>query len=201
VRTVLVLSTHAARKAEDAKRGVGWDELRTQAAPCASDAFPPPFADGIAPPLPCRKARRAVIQPGGSIRDDENESPLPTKAGLAMVFTGCGTLGIKGLAANHSLRQSGGQRRFFTIQPIARLCAPFLSPSLAHATTERFLRPPRLSVEYGKVEASLLLLSHTARGRRFQIDSKTELERELAHLIGVTPGEVGEPVRITWTPA
>ena len=74
----------AARKAGDAQEAAGWDEPRTKGCVCASDAFFP-FADGL---LHAAKAgATAVIQPGGSIRDDEVIAAAD-EAGLAMVFTG-----------------------------------------------------------------------------------------------------------------
>lgn len=74
----------AARKADDAQAAAGWDEPRTKGCVCASDAFFP-FADGL---LHAAKAgATAVIQPGGSIRDDEVIAAAD-EAGLAMVFTG-----------------------------------------------------------------------------------------------------------------
>lgn len=74
----------AARKAEDAKEAAGWDELRTQGCACASDAFFP-FADGML--AAAAAGATAIIQPGGSIRDDEVIAAAD-EAGLAMVFTG-----------------------------------------------------------------------------------------------------------------
>ena len=74
----------AARKAEDAKNAAGWDELRTQGCACASDAFFP-FADGML--AAAAAGATAIIQPGGSIRDDEVIAAAD-EAGLAMVFTG-----------------------------------------------------------------------------------------------------------------
>ncbi len=74
----------AARKAGDAQASAGWDEPRTKGCVVASDAFFP-FADGL---LAAAKAgATAVIQPGGSIRDDEVIAAA-NKAGLAMIFTG-----------------------------------------------------------------------------------------------------------------
>lgn len=74
----------AARKADDAQATAGWDEPRTKGCVVASDAFFP-FADGL---LAAAKAgATAVIQPGGSIRDDE-VIKAADDAGLAMVFTG-----------------------------------------------------------------------------------------------------------------
>jgi len=58
----------AARKAEDAQAAAGWDTPRTQGCACASDAFFP-FADGML--AAAAAGATAIIQPGGSIRDDE----------------------------------------------------------------------------------------------------------------------------------
>lgn len=74
----------AARKAEDAQKEAGWAEPLTKGCVCASDAFFP-FPDGL---LQAAEAGAlAVIQPGGSIRDDEVIAAAD-EAGLAMVFTG-----------------------------------------------------------------------------------------------------------------
>jgi len=74
----------AARKAEDAAEAAGWPEPRTRGCVAASDAFFP-FPDGL---LQAAEAgATAVIQPGGSIRDDEVIAAA-NDAGLAMVFTG-----------------------------------------------------------------------------------------------------------------
>ncbi|MEL6386597.1 MAG: bifunctional phosphoribosylaminoimidazolecarboxamide formyltransferase/IMP cyclohydrolase [Pseudomonadota bacterium] len=74
----------AARKAEDAAEAAGWAEPRTRGCVAASDAFFP-FADGL---LQAADAgATAIIQPGGSIRDDEVIAAA-NAAGLAMVFTG-----------------------------------------------------------------------------------------------------------------
>jgi phosphoribosylaminoimidazolecarboxamide formyltransferase/IMP cyclohydrolase len=74
----------AAWKAEDAAEKAGWDKPRTIGSAVASDAFFP-FADGL---LAAAKAgATAVIQPGGSIRDNEVIAAAD-EAGLAMVFTG-----------------------------------------------------------------------------------------------------------------
>lgn len=74
----------AARKAEDAQEAAGWAEARTKGCVAASDAFFP-FPDGL---LQAASAgATAVIQPGGSIRDDEVIAAAD-EAGLAMVFTG-----------------------------------------------------------------------------------------------------------------
>ena len=74
----------AARKAEDAKEAAGWDELRTKGCACASDAFFP-FADGML--AAASAGATAIIQPGGSIRDDE-VIKAADEQGIAMVFTG-----------------------------------------------------------------------------------------------------------------
>ncbi len=74
----------AARKAEDAAEAAGWLAAKTKGCVAASDAFFP-FADGL---LQAASAGAvAVIQPGGSIRDDEVIAAAD-QAGLAMVFTG-----------------------------------------------------------------------------------------------------------------
>ena len=74
----------AALKAAEAAETHGWSEPRTVGSAVASDAFFP-FADGL---LAAAKAgATAVIQPGGSIRDDEVIAAADA-AGLAMVFTG-----------------------------------------------------------------------------------------------------------------
>ena len=74
----------AARKAQDAQETAGWTAPRTKGCVAASDAFFP-FADGL---LQAASAgATAVIQPGGSIRDDEVIAAAD-EAGLAMVFTG-----------------------------------------------------------------------------------------------------------------
>lgn len=74
----------AARKSEDAAREAGLAEPLAKGSVVASDAFFP-FADGL---LSAAEAgATAVIQPGGSIRDDEVIAAAD-EAGLAMVFTG-----------------------------------------------------------------------------------------------------------------
>ncbi|MDD7909455.1 bifunctional phosphoribosylaminoimidazolecarboxamide formyltransferase/IMP cyclohydrolase [Pseudovibrio exalbescens] len=74
----------AARKAEDAAEAAGHSEPLTKGCVVASDAFFP-FADGL---LSAAEAgATAVIQPGGSMRDDE-VIKAADEAGLAMVFTG-----------------------------------------------------------------------------------------------------------------
>ncbi|MXN65151.1 bifunctional phosphoribosylaminoimidazolecarboxamide formyltransferase/IMP cyclohydrolase [Stappia sp. GBMRC 2046] len=74
----------AARKAQDAAEAAGFGEPLTKGCVVASDAFFP-FADGL---LSAAEAgATAVIQPGGSMRDDE-VIKAADEAGLAMVFTG-----------------------------------------------------------------------------------------------------------------
>jgi len=74
----------AAWKAKDAADKAGWGEPRTIGSAVASDAFFP-FADGLLAAV--EAGATAVIQPGGSIRDDEVIAAADA-AGLAMVFTG-----------------------------------------------------------------------------------------------------------------
>ena len=74
----------AAAKAEDAARAAGLDTPLTRGSVVASDAFFP-FADGLLAAM--EAGATAVIQPGGSIRDDEVIAAAD-KAGIAMVFTG-----------------------------------------------------------------------------------------------------------------
>lgn len=74
----------AAWKAKDAAEKAGWAEPRTIGSAVASDAFFP-FADGLM--AAAGAGATAVIQPGGSIRDDEVIAAAD-EAGLAMVFTG-----------------------------------------------------------------------------------------------------------------
>ncbi len=74
----------AAWKAKDAAEKAGWDRPRTIGSAVASDAFFP-FADGLLAAV--EAGATAVIQPGGSIRDDEVIAAAD-QAGLAMVFTG-----------------------------------------------------------------------------------------------------------------
>jgi len=74
----------AARKAEDAQKSAGWDAPRTQGCACASDAFFP-FADGML--AAAAAGATAIIQPGGSIRDEE-VIKAADEQGIAMVFTG-----------------------------------------------------------------------------------------------------------------
>ncbi|MFN2099444.1 bifunctional phosphoribosylaminoimidazolecarboxamide formyltransferase/IMP cyclohydrolase [Altererythrobacter sp. MF3-039] len=74
----------AAMKAAEAAEKYGWEESRTVGSAVASDAFFP-FADGLI--SAAEAGATAVIQPGGSIRDDEVIAAAD-EAGLAMVFTG-----------------------------------------------------------------------------------------------------------------
>jgi phosphoribosylaminoimidazolecarboxamide formyltransferase/IMP cyclohydrolase len=74
----------AAWKAKDAAAVAGWAQPRTIGSSVASDAFFP-FADGLLAAV--EAGATAVIQPGGSIRDDEVIAAAD-EAGLAMVFTG-----------------------------------------------------------------------------------------------------------------
>jgi phosphoribosylaminoimidazolecarboxamide formyltransferase/IMP cyclohydrolase len=74
----------AAWKARDAAEKAGWDEPRTIGSAVASDAFFP-FADGLLAAV--EAGATAVIQPGGSIRDEEVIAAAD-EAGLAMLFTG-----------------------------------------------------------------------------------------------------------------
>ncbi len=74
----------AARKALDAAEAGGLEQPLTIGSVVASDAFFP-FADGLL--AAAEAGATAVIQPGGSMRDDEVIAAAD-KAGLAMVFTG-----------------------------------------------------------------------------------------------------------------
>ncbi|MCB8840663.1 bifunctional phosphoribosylaminoimidazolecarboxamide formyltransferase/IMP cyclohydrolase [Aurantimonas sp. VKM B-3413] len=74
----------AARKAEDAAKAAGLADPLTRGSVVASDAFFP-FADGLLAAV--EAGATAVIQPGGSMRDDE-VIKAADEAGLAMVFTG-----------------------------------------------------------------------------------------------------------------
>lgn len=74
----------AVRKSEDVSREAGLGAASVKGSVVASDAFFP-FADGL---LQAADAgATAVIQPGGSLRDDE-VIRAADEAGLAMVFTG-----------------------------------------------------------------------------------------------------------------
>ena len=74
----------AARKAVDAAEAAGEAEPLTKGSVVASDAFFP-FADGLL--AAAEAGASAVIQPGGSIRDEEVIAAAD-EAGLAMAFTG-----------------------------------------------------------------------------------------------------------------
>jgi phosphoribosylaminoimidazolecarboxamide formyltransferase/IMP cyclohydrolase len=71
-------------KAEDVAHANGWREPKTIGSVCASDAFFP-FPDGLL--QAAQAGSTAVIQPGGSIRD-EDVIKAADEAELAMVFTG-----------------------------------------------------------------------------------------------------------------
>ena len=74
----------AARKAEDAAEAAGIAEPATRGSVVASDAFFP-FADGLISAV--QAGATAVIQPGGSMRD-QDVIDAADEAGIAMVFTG-----------------------------------------------------------------------------------------------------------------
>ena len=74
----------AARKAEDAAKEAKASEPLTKGSVVASDAFFP-FADGLL--VAIEAGATAVIQPGGSMRDDEVIKAADDH-GIAMVFTG-----------------------------------------------------------------------------------------------------------------
>ena len=74
----------AAIKAKEAAETYGWVSPRTVGSAVASDAFFP-FADGLL--AAAEAGATAVIQPGGSMRDDEVIAAAD-EADLAMVFTG-----------------------------------------------------------------------------------------------------------------
>ncbi len=74
----------AARKAADMAEALGLAEPPTMGSVVASDAFFP-FADGLL--AAAEAGATAVVQPGGSVRDDEVIAAADA-AGLAMVFTG-----------------------------------------------------------------------------------------------------------------
>jgi phosphoribosylaminoimidazolecarboxamide formyltransferase/IMP cyclohydrolase len=74
----------AAIRAREAAEANGWPEPRTVGSAVASDAFFP-FADGLL--AAAEAGATAVIQPGGSIRD-EDVIAAADEAGLAMLFTG-----------------------------------------------------------------------------------------------------------------
>ena len=74
----------AAWKAAEAARAAGLDESLAKGAVVASDAFFP-FADGLLATI--NAGATAVIQPGGSVRDQDVIAAADA-AGVAMVFTG-----------------------------------------------------------------------------------------------------------------
>jgi phosphoribosylaminoimidazolecarboxamide formyltransferase/IMP cyclohydrolase len=74
----------AARKAGDTARDAGLPEPPTMGSVVASDAFFP-FADGLLAAI--EAGATAVIQPGGSVRDNEVIKAADDH-GIAMVFTG-----------------------------------------------------------------------------------------------------------------
>ena len=74
----------AARKAEDAAKAAGLQAPLTKGSVVASDAFFP-FADGLLAAV--EAGATAVIQPGGSVRDDEVIKAADDH-GIAMVLTG-----------------------------------------------------------------------------------------------------------------
>ena len=74
----------AVRKAADAAEAAGLKEPATKGSVVASDAFFP-FADGLL--VAIEAGATAVIQPGGSMRDDEVIKAADDH-GIAMVFTG-----------------------------------------------------------------------------------------------------------------
>nr|WP_197974934.1 bifunctional phosphoribosylaminoimidazolecarboxamide formyltransferase/IMP cyclohydrolase [Phaeovibrio sulfidiphilus] len=74
----------ASWKAEEAATAAGLTAPRTHGSVVASDAFFP-FADGLVATV--KAGAVAVIQPGGSVRDDE-VIKAADDAGIAMVFTG-----------------------------------------------------------------------------------------------------------------
>jgi phosphoribosylaminoimidazolecarboxamide formyltransferase / IMP cyclohydrolase len=71
-------------KAEDLAHANGWSDPKTIGSVCASDAFFP-FPDGLLQAV--QAGATAVIQPGGSIRD-EDVIKAADEAEIAMVFTG-----------------------------------------------------------------------------------------------------------------
>jgi len=74
----------AAHKSKEAAEAAGESEALTQGSVAASDAFFP-FPDGLLTTI--EAGATAVIQPGGSVRDDEVIAAAD-EAGIAMVFTG-----------------------------------------------------------------------------------------------------------------
>ena len=94
----------AARKALDAAEAAGLAEPLTKGSVVASDAFFP-FADGLLSAV--EAGATAVIQPGGSMRDDEVIAAADAH-GIAMVFTGSGISGIEPLVRRIRRRPEHG---------------------------------------------------------------------------------------------
>jgi hypothetical protein len=96
----------AARKAQDAATELKLAEPLTKGSVVASDAFFP-FADGM---LACIEAgATAVIQPGGSMRDDE-VIKAADEHGIAMVFTGMRHFRHCILRARHATRSEPSRK-------------------------------------------------------------------------------------------
>ena len=74
----------AAHKSAEAAQAAGLEKPMTRGSVVASDAFFP-FADGLQTAVAA--GATAVIQPGGSMRDNEVIAAAD-EAGIAMVFTG-----------------------------------------------------------------------------------------------------------------
>lgn len=74
----------AARKSQDMAEALGLSQPLTHGSVVASDAFFP-FADGLL--AAAEAGATAIIQPGGSMRDDDVIAAADA-AGLAMIFTG-----------------------------------------------------------------------------------------------------------------
>lgn len=78
------LTRIAARKGEDMAEALGLPASPVKGAVVASDAFFP-FADGLI--TAAEAGATAIIQPGGSLRDEEVIAAADER-GIAMVFTG-----------------------------------------------------------------------------------------------------------------
>ncbi len=74
----------AAMKAREVAEAAGWPEPKTKASVAASEAFFP-FPDGLI--AVAEAGATAVIQPGGSVKDDD-VIKAADELGIAMVFTG-----------------------------------------------------------------------------------------------------------------
>ena len=105
----------AARKAEDAAKELKLPAPLTKGSVVASDAFFP-FADGLL--VAIEAGATAVIQPGGSMRDDE-VIKAADEHGIAMVFTGDAALPALSRDA-HAQHQRADARR----TPPAPPCRP-----------------------------------------------------------------------------